>query len=130
VEPSRLAAIPFFAALPEGELTAFAAFASETTAETGEQLTEEGEFGHCLYAIEAGTADVFVKGERIDTLGPGDVLGEVAVLSSGRRTATVVATAPMRLISFFKRDVWAVERKAPEAARRLRELIAENVSAI
>jgi hypothetical protein len=29
----------------------------------------------------------------------------------------------MRLIALFKRDVWALERRSPEAARRLRELI-------
>jgi CRP-like cAMP-binding protein len=51
------------------------------------------------------------------------VIGEVAVLVAGRRSASVVATTPMRLITFFKRDVWAMEDEAPEAARRLRELI-------
>jgi hypothetical protein len=45
------------------------------------------------------------------------------VLAAGRRSASIVATSPMRLITFFKRDVWALEDDAPEAARRLRELI-------
>jgi CPA1 family monovalent cation:H+ antiporter len=39
-------------------------------------------------------------------LGRGDVFGEIAVLSSGRRTATVTSTSPMRLVSLFKRDLW------------------------
>jgi CRP-like cAMP-binding protein len=59
-------------------------------------------------------------------LGPGDVFGEMAVLASGRRTATVVATSPMQLIALFKPAVWALERKAPEAVERLRALIAER----
>jgi hypothetical protein len=45
------------------------------------------------------------------------------VLAAGRRSATVVATAPMRLITFFKRDVWALEEEAPEASRLLRGLL-------
>ena len=45
------------------------------------------------------------------------------MLVAGRRSASVVATTPMRLITLFKRDVWALEDDAPEAARRLRELI-------
>jgi CRP-like cAMP-binding protein len=57
------------------------------------------------------------------------VFGEIAVLASGRRTATVVATSPMRLITLFKRDVWALEQAAPAAARRLRDLIAEREGA-
>jgi hypothetical protein len=48
------------------------------------------------------------------------VVGEIAVLASGRRTASVVATSALTLISLFKRDVWALDREAPEAARRVR----------
>ena len=62
-------------------------------------------------------------------LGPGDIFGEVAVLASGRRTATVVSTASMTLIAVFKRDVWALERRSPEAAERLRGLVAERLAA-
>ena len=53
-----------------------------------------------------GTADVTVDGSPVRRLGRGDVFGEIAVLSSGRRTATVTSTSPMRLVSVFKRDLW------------------------
>jgi CRP-like cAMP-binding protein len=86
-------------------------------------VTAEGEFGHCLFAIEEGTADVLREGEKLRSLGPGDVVGEIAVLAAGRRSATVVATSPMRLLTFFKRDVWSLERSAPDAALRLSELL-------
>ena len=65
---------------------------------------------------------------HVRTLGPGDVFGEVAVLKSGRRTATVVATSPMTLIAIFKRDVWALEQRSPEAAERLRGLVADRLA--
>jgi hypothetical protein len=52
MDQSRLAAIPLFASLPEGELQAVAAVASERTLEKGETLTDEGSFGHGLFAIE------------------------------------------------------------------------------
>lgn len=123
MEPARLAAIPLFADLPEAELAVVAARVSEREVEEGETVLAEGEFGHCIFAIEEGTAIVERAGETVNTLGPGDVIGEVAVLSSGRRSATVIARSPMRLISLFKRDVWECEDTAPEAARRLRELI-------
>jgi CRP-like cAMP-binding protein len=119
----RLAAIPLFSTLPEPELTAVAARAGELEVDDGHKLVTEGEFGHCVYAIESGTADVTRDGETIRALRPGDVIGEIAVLAAGRRSASIVATSPMRLITFFKRDVWALEDDAPEAARRLRELI-------
>jgi CRP/FNR family transcriptional regulator, cyclic AMP receptor protein len=123
MEVQRLAAIPLFATLPDQELAAVASRAGEQEVDAGAMLVREGEFGHCIHAVESGAADVTNDGEKLRSLGPGDVIGEVAVLVAGRRSASVVATTPMRLITFFKRDVWAMEDEAPGAARRLRELI-------
>ena len=87
----------------------------------------EGDFGHCLFFVEDGTAEVLAHGERVGSVGPGDVVGEVAVLASGRRVASVIATSPVRVIALFKRDVWALEDSAPEASRRLRAAIEDHV---
>jgi CRP/FNR family transcriptional regulator, cyclic AMP receptor protein len=82
-----------------------------------------------MYVIETGTADVQVNGVTQATLGAGEVFGEIAAIASGRRTASVVATSPMRLITLFKRDLWTLERDAPGAAERLRALISERLAA-
>jgi CRP-like cAMP-binding protein len=123
IEPSRLAGIPLFAGLTETELATLAAVASEVEVNEGQMVATEGDFGHALYAIESGTAEVRSEGTMLRTLGPGDPFGEIAVIVSGRRTASVVATSPMRLIVLFKRDVWALETKAPELATRLRAVL-------
>jgi CRP-like cAMP-binding protein len=114
------------AGVPEEELDAVTGAASGREFAAGEALMSEGDFGHCLFLIEDGSADVSVDGTSVGRVGPGEVVGEVAVLASGRRTASVVATSPIRAISFFKRDVWALERTAPKAARRLRAAIKEH----
>lgn len=49
------------------------------------------------------------------------------MLVSGRRTATVVATSPMCLITFFNRDVWRLEEELPEVAAALRGQIARHL---
>jgi CRP-like cAMP-binding protein len=126
MDAQRLAAIPIFSELAAEELSAVASVAGEREVEPGTKLTMEGDLGHCVYAIEDGTADVSCNGEKIGTVGRGDVVGEVAVLASGRRSATVVATTPMKLLTFFKPDVWRLERQAPEAAGRLRELLEDR----
>ena len=115
--------MPLFAELPDGDVDRLSEVATEIELEAGAALTAEGEFGHALYIVESGTADVHRDGEVVGSVGPGDVVGEIAVLSSGRRTATVVATSPMRLIALFKPDVWRLERNAPAVAERLRELL-------
>jgi CRP/FNR family transcriptional regulator, cyclic AMP receptor protein len=139
MERSRIAVIPFFADLPDDELAGVAEVAAEVEIPSGQALAAEGRIGHSLFAIESGTAEVVIDGATVRTLGTGDVVGEIAVFASppdrfahpevaegGLRTASVVATSPMRLIALFKRDVWALERQAPETATRLRALIVER----
>jgi CRP/FNR family transcriptional regulator, cyclic AMP receptor protein len=126
VDASRLAAIPLFADLDEDDLASISASAIEVEADEGETLATQGDLGHALFAIESGTAEVSANGERLATLGPGDVFGEMAVVAAGIRMATVVATSPVRLIAMLKRDVWALEQRSPETAARLRELLASR----
>src|SRR5215218_5035420 len=139
MESSRLAAIPFFADLPEDELAAVASVASEVEIPSGQGDAAEGCVGHWLFAVETGTADVVIAGATVGTIAPGDVVGEMAVFASppdpfappevaegGFRTASVVATSRMRLIALFKRDVWALYRRAPAATHRLRAVLDER----
>lgn len=119
----RLDGLAVFSGLEEQELDAVAAAATEREFAEGESLMSEGDLGHCLFVLESGTAQVSSNGSVVGTVGPGDVVGEIAVLASGRRTASVVATSPIRSLAWFKRDVWALEDKAPEAAARFRAAI-------
>jgi CRP-like cAMP-binding protein len=123
----RVADHAFLAGLGDAELDAVARVATEREFAAGDALMSEGDFGHALFLVEAGSADVLVHGEKVAVVGPGDVVGEAAVLVSGRRTASVMATSPLRAIAFFKRDVWGLERDAPEAARRLRAALDKRV---
>jgi CRP-like cAMP-binding protein len=107
-------------------LDAVAGVAAELEFPDGETLISEGDFGHSTF-IESGSADVFVHGDKVREVGPGDVIGEIVVLASGRRTASVVATAPVQVIALFKRDVWKLEDDAPEAAGRLRAAMEGHV---
>jgi CRP-like cAMP-binding protein len=93
MESKRLAAIPLYSSLPEAELAAVASVASEFDLDEGGTLTAEDDLGHAIFAIEQGTAAVKSDGATIGVVGPGDVVGEVAVLASGRRTASVLRSA-------------------------------------
>ncbi len=130
METSRVAAIPLLVGLAEPQLTAVAARAAELEVAEGQLLTSTGDFGHALFMVESGTADVTDGDTHLRSLGQGDVFGEVAVIASGRRTANVTATSPMKLIVLFKRDVWALEREAPDVALRFRGLLAEHSASV
>ncbi len=55
-------------------------------------------------------------------LGPGDTFGEIALLLTGQRTATVVARTPMRLLSVSGQDFERIRARVPELERSLRRL--------
>ena len=127
VDVGALGSVPLFEALSPEELRGLAAGADTLDVPAaGVALTREGEFGHSVFAIVSGTASVSVDGSSMRELGPGDVFGEIAVVSSGRRTATVTSTSPMRLISIFKRDLWKLADANPGFDRAVRGITARD----
>jgi CRP/FNR family transcriptional regulator, cyclic AMP receptor protein len=129
VDSAGLATIPLFADMPEEERQRVAEICADLEVGAGETLVTEGDFGYAMFAISDGTANVVRNETVIRTLGPGDVFGEIAVLSGERRTATVVATSPMRLITVMNRDVWRLERDVPDVGAALRATIARCLEA-
>jgi CRP-like cAMP-binding protein len=123
VDAAELGALPVFGSLSQEELAKLAAGAERVeVGEPGVELTKEGDFGHSVFVVLEGTARVTVDGDVVRELSRGDLFGEIAVLSSGRRTATVVSSTAMTLVSVFKRDVWAIEEKNDAFAAELRRL--------
>jgi CRP-like cAMP-binding protein len=125
MDPDHLKAIPLFSGLSDKALNTVAVFASETSVSAGKRLVHEGDYSYDLIVIESGTADVIKGGEVVGSLGPGDVFGEMGMLSGGRRTADVVATSPMRLITLSK---WDLRRISGEIGEQLEQLVEERQS--
>jgi CRP-like cAMP-binding protein len=86
----------------------------------------QGDGGYTFGVIESGTADVLVDDARVRSLGPGDVIGELAVLGGGYRTATVVATTPVGLLAFFGLEFHELEQKHPELTQKIRQAMADR----
>lgn len=107
MDKARLKAIPLFANLDDNDLQVIATFAGETSVSEGDTLVREGDFSYELIAIEEGSAEVRRAGQKIADLGPGDFFGEMGALKNELRTADVVATAPMRLITLTH---WELKR--------------------
>src|ERR687891_1688129 len=111
MDAATLETIPLFAGLTLDQRERIGGVCQEIEIEAGATLLREGDFGYAMFAILDGTADVLKDGAVIRTLQPGDVFGEIAVLAGGRRTATVVATTPMRLVTVVNRGGWRVGRE-------------------
>ena len=126
MDPARLKKIPVFADLSDEELGHIAALAAEVSVPEGKELVREGDYSYDVLAIEEGTASVDRHGEHIADLGPGDVFGEMGVLKREQRNATVVATAPMLLVTLTSWDIRRLQKTAPNAVDHLREVVAQR----
>jgi CRP-like cAMP-binding protein len=123
VDTSRIAAFLVLADLPAAELDELAAAMNEVEVEAGTKVITLNDYGTAIYFIEQGEADVLTDGgEATQTLGPGETLGEIALLLTGQRTATVVARTPMRLLSLSGQDFERIRARVPELERSLRRL--------
>ncbi len=88
--------VPLFSDLERRELQSLAGSFKERTFSAGDTIATEGEGGVGFFVVEDGSAKVSVKGEERGALGPGDYFGEVALIDSGARTATITAESDLR----------------------------------
>jgi CRP-like cAMP-binding protein len=63
----------------------------------------------------------------IGSLRPGDVCGEIGLLMTGTRTASVVAVTPTKLVAMFSREFKRIEDRMPAIADTLRATMRERV---
>jgi CRP-like cAMP-binding protein len=128
MEPERLDRIPLFAALTAEERAELAASLREVKVDMGTTFVTQGENAYELFVIESGEAEVRRYGQVIRRLGAGEVFGEIGVLETGTRTASVVTTSPMRLLAMSTREFKQLEHRMPALANSLRETMAERLS--
>jgi CRP-like cAMP-binding protein len=127
VDASRLAAFPVVADLPEAELRELASAMRDVEIEAGAAVTSVDDYGTAIYFVEQGEADVRTDGGE-ETVGPGDTVGEIGLVLTGQRTATVVARTPMRLLSLSGQDFERIRARVPELERALRQLGLERAA--
>jgi CRP-like cAMP-binding protein len=84
--------VPLFERCSQRELAQIAALADEL------HLPKEGAGGAEFLVLVEGEADVVRKGRVVNELGPGDFIGEIALVSGKPRTATVKTRGPARLL--------------------------------
>ena len=119
-----------FEGLSKKELTELARRSEDMELDPGTVLCREGEVGQEFFVILEGEVEVKRKGRKLGTRGPGDFIGEIALLEDIQRTATVTAKTPLHVFVLTRpafqhlvNEHPAVERKVMRTlARRLAEL--------
>jgi CRP-like cAMP-binding protein len=99
---SLLRRVPGLAQLSDSDLERVAALLGERLAAADEILVQEGTAGDQSYLIVEGHAWVMSAGVTLARVGPGEFVGELALLTDAPRCATVQAETPMRLLVLDK----------------------------
>ena len=119
--------VPLFARCSKRELTEIASIADELDLDAGSTLTKQGARGQEFVVIAEGAADVVRNGKRVNRLGSGDFLGEIALITAQPRTATVKTTAPTRILVVSASDFRRLLRRTPSIQEKVLEALAERL---
>lgn len=119
-----LRGLPLFADCSPADLGEIATVADQIALPAGKRLTTEGASGEELVLIVSGTAAVLRRGQTVATLGPGDVVGEIALLTGRPRSATVVATSPVTILVIARPLFRSLVDRLPGVRSRLNAVIA------
>jgi CRP-like cAMP-binding protein len=123
----RLSQVQLFSACTKRDLTLIAALAEEVEVPAGRVLMRQGDLGREAFVIADGRAKVTMRGKRSTKLGPGECFGEMALLHSAPRSATVTAESDMRLFVLASREFSALIERVPVVGQRVMAALAERL---
>ena len=125
--PDRLGRIEFFGGLTEAHRRMLARHMDELTADPGDQLMDEGAYGYEAIFIEDGTAEVRQHGELINTVGAGEIVGELALVdAAGKRTASVTVATPLCGLSLTSHSFHEIRARMPDLAEAIDRAASEH----
>jgi CRP/FNR family transcriptional regulator/CRP/FNR family cyclic AMP-dependent transcriptional regulator len=118
--------------LGERDLRALAETCRGRAYAAGEVLFEEGEAGSALYLLRSGQVKIVRETPSAETIllhvfGPGECLGEMALLDDKPRSATAVALEPVEALLIYREEFLALLERRPAVARAVMSFLADLV---
>jgi CRP/FNR family transcriptional regulator, cyclic AMP receptor protein len=126
-----LQGVPLFSACSKRELSRIASLVDEIEVPKGRVLTREGDAGRECFVVVDGRATVTVGDRgRVARLAPGACFGEMSLLDSEPRSATVEAQTDMRLLVLDSRSFSSLIDEVPSVARKVLAAMAGRLRAV
>jgi CRP-like cAMP-binding protein len=125
-----IATVPLFQGLGRAELAEVAQLMDEVDVPAGHTLMRQGENGHQMMVVARGRVAVDRNGKRINELGPGGAVGEMALISEGPRNATVTTMEPSLLLVADHRGFHSLMDVSPTIRLRVFEGLANKIRSL
>jgi len=127
-----LARVPLFSGFAARELDALVPAARAITVAARDEVFHKGDAGSQLYVVVDGRLKALTTSSEGDdvvfnVMGPGEVFGEMALLSEAPRSATVQAIERCELLVLDRRDLFAFLRRNPDVAVRMLTVVVERL---
>jgi CRP-like cAMP-binding protein len=95
--------------------------------ESGHTVFREGDAGDTMFVVLEGAVEVSHDGRVIETIGAGQIIGELALIDTGPRSASATAVAPSRLVSVGKKEFTFLVQEHPTFALQVMAVMAERL---
>ncbi len=125
-----LRTVPLFHGLRDRELERISALTDIVDLPADRRIMSQGDRGAEMFVLVSGTAHVERDGHALGDRGPGDVLGEIALLDGGPRTATVTLAEASRLLVLARREFNALMDEFPEVRLHILETVAHRLRSL
>jgi CRP-like cAMP-binding protein len=97
------------------------------TYRAGDVVFREGEHGKTMYLVKAGNVELRILERTVETLEPGDILGEMALLDNEARSATAVAATDCQLVVIDNDKFLYLVRETPFFALEVMQIMAARL---
>lgn len=93
----------------------------------GTTIFHEGDSGNMMYVLQDGEAEVQVNGAVIETIGPGSIVGEMALIDTSPRSATVVAKTDCKAVALNEQEFLNHVHRTPFFAIQVMRVMANRL---
>ena len=122
-----IASVPLFEGLSRGELAEVAKLMDEIDVPAGQVLMTQGDIGQQMFVVARGRVAVDRNGEKVNEMGPGGAVGEMALISEGPRNATVTTLEPSLLLVADHRGFHSLMDVSPTIRKRVLDGLANKI---
>ena len=119
--------VPLFAGCDGSALLQIGALAEEVDLPAGREMIHQGSSGREFFVVLTGEVSVDRDGQHLRNLGPGDFLGEIALIDSQPRSASATTTKPSRLVVLGRREFHSLMDEYPSIQLQVLQALARRV---
>jgi uncharacterized membrane protein len=132
IDPKILHNVPIFQLLDKDELKDLSSYIDEGQFGAGQTVFKKGEPGGTMYVVISGRVETFIMdedGERVvlETVGPGQIFGELSIFDGEPRSASAIALEPTRTAIIDRSDLSDLFAKRPHAALDVLTVLSQRI---